>query len=314
MDKQNPLWISEGDPTGISYELLQKSYFKLNELAKNRPIILVKSQNSINCEGFEKLIPEKSLPKNGIFYVNSEYTNQFESIKFKLGNPDSNSGLSSYLSLKYSCKLIKEYGGNLITLPLSKEWIIKSGQKKFRGHTEFLASYFKCNTYMIMYSDTWKVLVLTTHIPIGKIISNLKKIKWKKLFSAIKDSKLFPNPIIGFCGINPHAGEGGKIGDEEIKILKPIIKKYTNEKRKLEGPFSADSMFTEEWKNRFTLIFSCYHDQGLIPFKALVGKSGVNLTIGLPFIRVSPDHGPAFEIAGKNLANPESLLNCLKYS
>ncbi|NBU97659.1 MAG: 4-hydroxythreonine-4-phosphate dehydrogenase, partial [Spirochaetia bacterium] len=131
MTKQSPLWISEGDPTGISYELLQKSYFKLNELSKHRVIILVKSQSSINCDGFEKLIPEKSIPKKGIFYINSEYTKQFKHLKFKLGNPNSNSGLCSYLSLEYSCKLIKEYGGNLITLPLSKEWIIKSGKKNF---------------------------------------------------------------------------------------------------------------------------------------------------------------------------------------
>ncbi len=133
------------------------------------------------------------------------------------------------------------------------------------------------------------------------------------MFSAIADSKLFPDPRIGFCGINPHAGEGGKIGKEDLEILSPIIKKFNNEKQKLFGPFPADSVFTEEWKNRFSLIFACYHDQGLIPFKALVGKSGVNLTIGLPFIRVSPDHGPAFEIAGKNIANPESFLSCLKF-
>jgi 4-hydroxythreonine-4-phosphate dehydrogenase len=309
----NPLWISEGDPTGISYELLEKSYENLLQLSQNRSIFLVRSQKNFIPKFFsEHSLPSK-LPKSGLYYINSKYFNQFKDHSFVLGNPGIKSGLCSYLSLKYTCKLIKKYGGDLITLPLSKEWVLKCNNIKFSGHTEFLADYFNTNTYMVMYSKEWKVLVLTTHIPLKDVVRKLKKISWKKLFSAIQKSKFFPNPKIGFCGINPHAGEGGKIGREEGVILSPILKRYSRKKFLLQGPFSADSIFTEEWKGRFDLILACYHDQGLAPFKALVGKKGINLTIGLPFTRVSPDHGPAFEIAGKMVADPSSLKNCIEF-
>lgn len=312
-DHQSPLWISEGDPTGISYELLEKSYEKLFQLSHKKPIFLVRSQNTFLPNFFLEYSIQTKLPKSGLYYINSKYFSQFKDQTFELGNPNRKSGLCSYLSLTYTCKLIKKYGGNLITLPLSKEWVLKCENIKFSGHTEFLADYFNTNTYMIMYSKEWKVLVLTTHIPLRDVIRKLKKIKWKKLFSAIQKSNFFPNPKIGFCGINPHAGEGGKIGREEDTILSPILKKYSIKNFLLQGPFSADSIFTEEWKGRFDLIVACYHDQGLAPFKALVGKKGINLTIGLPFTRVSPDHGPAFEIAGKKVADPSSLHNCLEF-
>jgi len=309
----NPLWISEGDPTGISYELLEKSYEQLLQLASNKPVFLVRSQDNFLPNFFKEHSLESKIPTSGLYFINSKYFNQFNGHIFVPGNPDIKSGLCSYLSLKYACKLIKKYGGDLITLPLSKEWILKCDNIKFSGHTEFLADYFNTNTYMIMYSKEWKVLVLTTHIPLKDVVRKLKIISWKKLFSAIQKSRFFLNPKIGFCGINPHAGEGGKIGREEDTILSPIIKKFSRKNFLLQGPFSADSVFTEEWKGRFDLIIACYHDQGLAPFKALVGKKGINLTIGLPFTRVSPDHGPAFEIAGKMGADPSSLHNCLEF-
>lgn len=308
-----PIWISEGDPTGISYEILDKSYEKLKEIAAHRTVILVTSQKNIQLSFFEKIKINSKLPKNGLFSINSKYISKLDQVSFPPGEPGIESGLCSYYSLQYACKMIHKWGGHLITLPLSKEWILKSGKSKFSGHTEFLAKYFQTNTYMIMYSDDWKVFLLTTHVPLKKVIKHIKKIEWEKLFSAIQNSKLFPFPKIGICGINPHAGEDGKIGFEEKSILSPVIKKFSKESFLLQGPFSADSVFTEEWKGKFDLILACYHDQGLAPFKALVGKKGINLTIGLPFIRVSPDHGPAYDIAGKNLADPTSLLKCLEF-
>jgi 4-hydroxythreonine-4-phosphate dehydrogenase len=308
-----PIWISEGDPTGISYEILDKSYKKLEQISAKRAVILVSSQKRVQPRFFEKIKISSNLPKNGLFYIYSKYTPNLGTLSISPGKPGIESGLCSYYSLKYACKMIQRWGGHLITLPLSKEWILKSGKSKFSGHTEYLANYFQTNTYMIMYSEEWKVFLLTTHVPLKKVIKHIKKIEWNKLFSAIQNSKLFLSPKIGFCGINPHAGEDGKIGIEEKSILSPVIKQFSKESFLLQGPFSADSIFTEEWKGKFDLIIACYHDQGLTPFKALVGKKGINLTIGLPFIRVSPDHGPAYDIAGKNLADPTSLEKCLDF-
>ncbi len=313
MSLTQPIWISEGDPTGISYEILDKSSEKLKQIAAKRAVVLITSQKRIQTGSFEILKISSELPNNGLYILNSNYTSKLDQISFSPGKPGIESGLCSYYSLQYACKMIQRWGGHLITLPLSKEWILKSGKSKFSGHTEYLAKYFQTNTYMIMYSDEWKVFLLTTHVPLKKVIQHIKKIEWKKLFSAIQNSKLFPHPKIGFCGINPHAGEDGKIGSEEKSLLIPVIKKFSNESFLLQGPFSADSIFTEEWKGKFDLILACYHDQGLAPFKALVGKKGINLTIGLPFTRVSPDHGPAYDIAGKNLADPTSLIKCLDF-
>lgn len=304
-----PVWMSEGDPAGISSELLQKSISELVELSKERSVVLVKYSSTPIPEEFSELGLQDPIPPTGLYFL------PFSSgkpRKLTIGKPSIDSGALSFLSLKTACDMIRLLGGDLITLPLSKEWVIRSGKPNFVGHTEYLAKRFSCSTYMVMYSDIWKVLVLTTHIPLRKVVPKLKKFNWKKLFSILGSSPQFQNSRIGLCGINPHAGEGGKIGNEDRDILSPVVRKYSN-RFKLGGPFPADSMFTEEWKGKFDLILACYHDQGLAPFKGLVGKKGINLTLGLPFKRVSPDHGPAYEIAGKYLASPESLLECIRY-
>lgn len=305
-----PVWISEGDPAGISQEILEKSLPDLVELSNKRPVILVKHSMTELKNDFLPLNLKSSIPNSGLYFTSIERKNSISRVS--IGNPCPESGEISFQSLKSACELIKTYGGDLITLPLSKEWVIRSGRSKFVGHTEYLAEKFSCNTYMIMFSKTWKVLVLTTHIPLKKVVSNLKKYNWKKLFKTLGEHSLFHDARIGMCGVNPHAGEGGKIGTEDLKILSPIVKKYSKW-HKLSGPYPADSMFTEEWKEKFDLILACYHDQGLAPFKGLVGKKGINLTIGLPFQRVSPDHGPAYEIAGKGIASPESLVECIRF-
>jgi 4-hydroxythreonine-4-phosphate dehydrogenase len=228
-----------------------------------------------------------------------------------LGKPSIHSGKASYHSLKESIQLQKLFDANLITLPLSKEWVIKSGIKNFTGHTEELARSYKKNTFMLMYGKEFSVIPLTTHIPLQKVSKELRKIKWKFLFDSILKSKLYKQPKIALCGLNPHAGENGKVGREEVEILKPILKKYTSKLYTFTGPYSADTIFCEGIREKFDIILSCYHDQGLIPFKSIIAEKGINLTLGLDFIRVSPDHGTAFDIAGKNLASEQSLKECI---
>jgi 4-hydroxythreonine-4-phosphate dehydrogenase len=304
------LWITEGDPSGISYEILEKSNIELKLLAESFKIILVKSQTQIG--NLFPIVSEQEIPSltNGIYSITNSEISKEE--KILLGKPSKFTGHCAYHSLLVAMNLQRKMGGNIITLPLSKEWIIKSGIKKFTGHTEALAEKFKRPTFMLMYSGDLNVIPLTTHIPLKNVNRKLKTIDWKNLFSSISRSSLFKNPRIGVCGLNPHAGEDGKIGKEEIELLNPMIKKYSKLGYNITGCHPADSIFQDDYRKDFDIILSCYHDQGLIPFKTIAGKNGVNVTLGLDFIRVSPDHGTAFGIAGKDKASPESLISCFR--
>jgi 4-hydroxythreonine-4-phosphate dehydrogenase len=307
-----PIWITEGDPTGISRELVAKNLILIRELSQNRPIIYIQSQSNFENFPFDSELKDSNMliPKNG-FHLICDSLSFGENLE--LGKPSDLSGKMSLNSLRLACEKIEQFGGDLITLPLSKEWVIKSGYSSFKGHTEYLSDHFKQPTFMIMYSEEFSVIPLTTHIPLKIVTEKLKSILWDELFNSISKSSIFQAPKIGVCGINPHAGEDGLIGDEEITILKPVLEKYKNQGWDIEGPISGDSIFQEDFRNRYNLIFAMYHDQGLIPFKAIAGKKGINLTVGLNFVRVSPDHGTAFGIAGKNLADPSSLESCLRF-
>ncbi|MDX1960113.1 MAG: 4-hydroxythreonine-4-phosphate dehydrogenase PdxA [Leptospiraceae bacterium] len=303
------LFITEGDPCGISYEILQKSLDTIHEFAKKHLVVLVRSQDQVGVDLEEISLDKIPTRKNG-FYSHSTILDKMQ--RLELGVPSNLSGKISYNSLLKAIELQKKFGGNILTLPLSKEWVIRSGVSDFIGHTETLAKEYSRNTFMLMYSQEFSVLPLTTHIPITKVSEALSRIDWDGLFASIQNSILFQNPRIGLCGLNPHAGEGGKMGTEEINILNPVVEKFTKNGFNISFPISADSIFQKENRSKFDIILACYHDQGLIPFKALVGMEGVNITLGLDFVRISPDHGTAYSIAGKNLASPKSVQTAIQ--
>ncbi len=302
--------LSEGDPTSINYELLFGSQSYLKKLSKQFRIVLIRGNHRLKDQVFSRV---EEIPDTfGLFSLHLHSLSSSEDKQIKLGKPSEVSGRTSYRSLLAAIRLQKEIpSSHLITLPLSKEWVIKSGVSDFRGHTETLASSYNRPTYMMMSGKNLKVIPLTTHVPLKEVTNELKKVQIKSLISAIKNSKLLKEPKIGLLGLNPHAGEGGKIGKEEIEILEPLMDAFRKAKLAITGPLSADSAFLKDAKS-FDLYLSCYHDQGLIPFKMIEGKVGVNVTLGLDFIRVSPDHGTAFDIAGKGKADPTGLLSCLK--
>lgn len=313
--------ISAGDPSGISYEIFDKGFSFLKKNAKDYKILFIETQNCISSKYKNKnnqiqidqvddFFSKKSSFKSGIYFLSLNILKTKE--KIQIGEPSILSGKCAYTSLMIAMGIIRKYGGNLITLPLSKEWVIKAKIPKFTGHTEELADFFKKKTFMMMYGEKLKVIPLTTHIPIQKVSNALKKVSTKELISAIQSNRLLNKPKIAICGLNPHAGENGKIGLEEVSILNPMIKKLKKSGLNVSGPISADSLFIPQYSKKFDLILACYHDQGLIPFKAFEGKNGVNVTLGLDFIRVSPDHGTAFDIAGKNKADPTSFIQCVK--
>ncbi|EKR71367.1 4-hydroxythreonine-4-phosphate dehydrogenase PdxA [Leptospira noguchii] len=335
----NRILITEGDPCGIGPEIFLNTFSLLKKISKTRPIVYFHSGKYSLPKEFVSIAPittsdsvranssfqviESTLSSfvaetsaqvldKGLFSISHNALSNKEISALKFGKPSVLSGKSALAALSLAVRFQKEKGGDLITLPLSKEWVIASGASTFRGHTEFLAEEYQTKTFMLMSGKDLQVLPLTTHVPLVKVPEFLKEIDLNSLADSIFSCQNidFKKPI-AFLGLNPHAGEGGKVGKEEVEILEPMIQFLKKKGLKVEGPLSADSMFGESSRKKFGLYLACYHDQGLIPFKMWEGKKGVNLTLGLPFVRVSPDHGTAFDIAGKGLADSASFVECL---
>lgn len=229
------------------------------------------------------------------------------------GKLTKNAGAIAMHSIKHAIQFSLERKIKaMVTLPISKEAVNLAGYK-IPGHTEFLAD--QANTeevLMMLVNDNLRVSLVTTHIPINNVSSSISdKLIIKKaelLNESLRSDFNIKDPKIAIFGLNPHAGDGGIIGSEEIDIIKPAIKYLNEHGINAEGPFPADGFFGQQLHNNYDGILAMYHDQGLAPFKLLSFGSGVNFTAGLPIIRTSPDHGTAFNIAGKNLANNSSFI------
>ena len=183
----------------------------------------------------------------------------------------------------------------------------------------FKENQFEGKSLMVMLSEKMKIAFITGHIPLKKVSEsiNMEKIinKTIQLHHSLKRDFGITKPKIAVLGFNPHAGENDMLGVEESDVISPaIIHLKTKENILADGPFSADSFFTEEKLKKYDGIIAMYHDQGLIPFKYFGVGNGVNITIGLPFVRTSPDHGTAFDIAGKGIANPNSFFKAIRYA
>jgi 4-hydroxythreonine-4-phosphate dehydrogenase len=239
-----------------------------------------------------------------------------EEINFQLGKVSETGGKYAFLSLE---KAVEDLASNkidvLVTAPISKEAIIKAGFK-FPGHTEYLANYSnEEEALMLMVADNLKVALVTTHLPLKDVAANLSKEKIvkkiKMLENSLKKDFGIIRPKIAVFGLNPHAGESGKMGDEEQNIIIPAIQQAKSENILAFGPFPADSFFGSASLKQFDGILAMYHDQGLTAFKALAFEDGVNYTAGLPIVRTSPDHGTAFDIVGENKANEQSMRSAI---
>ncbi|MFN3410556.1 MAG: 4-hydroxythreonine-4-phosphate dehydrogenase PdxA [Exilispira sp.] len=244
-----------------------------------------------------------------------------DDLDFSIGKVDIENGFLSYLYLLICCDLIEllNYNCYLLTLPVNKK-SISLYDKNFKGHTDFLIERFSSpNSRMLMHSENISILMETNHIP----VLNLKKYLNEDHFlstliistRAIDMLKL--KPYIYVLGLNPHRSDHSLIGNDEEKWIIPQIKKAERifgGKYSFSGPISSDSAFTEKSMviRKKGIYIAWYHDQGLIPFKILAKDKGSNITIGLPFFRISPDHGTGFDIVGKNIANSSSLKFCIE--
>ncbi|WP_264559860.1 4-hydroxythreonine-4-phosphate dehydrogenase PdxA [Flavobacterium sp. N2270] len=202
----------------------------------------------------------------------------------------------------------------LVTAPINK-YNIQSEEFKFPGHTDYLDQELEGNALMLMVCDRLRVGLLTDHVPVNEVSKLLTEELLVKKLEVIKKSLIadfgISKPKIAVLGLNPHCGDNGVIGSEDDDVIKPTIKKLFDKGEMVFGPYASDSFFGSSQYEKYDAILAMYHDQGLIPFKTLSFGKGVNYTAGLNKIRTSPDHGTAFEIAGKNLANPMSFREAL---
>ena len=303
--------VTIGDINGIGIELLVKLF--INKQLKN--IVLFSDFKIIS----------KYLKRNNIKLKLNHYNKDIKKLSFntKCLNIFSFKSVSLVDNTLKSIKFAhsecfnKKFVG-IVTLPIRKDLIIKKIMPKFIGHTEYLQNLEnKKNSNMILYHNKIIISPITTHI---RISSLRKKISQKNfLFNQIinlnntlkKDFKIYKPKII-LSGFNPHSGENGNIGDEEIKIIKPTINKLLKRHILIEGPFSADSIIQKNNINKYDCFVFIFHDQALIPFKYISKFSGVNYTGNLDVIRTSPDHGTAYELRGTNKVSNLSLKNCFK--
>ncbi len=202
----------------------------------------------------------------------------------------------------------------LVTAPLSKEALHQAGED-FAGHTEMLADLagLKADQVgMMLVGGGLRVFLATRHLGLKRALSSLEPLALKKSIrlcvGGLNSLFSIPKPRLALAALNPHAGEGGAFGDEEGRILRPIVRSFQKERKfRLRGPIPADTVFVQAMRGHYDAVVCLYHDQGLIPLKLLAFDSGVNITLGLPFIRTSPDHGTAYDISGKNKADPGSM-------
>ncbi|MFH0764448.1 MAG: 4-hydroxythreonine-4-phosphate dehydrogenase PdxA [Candidatus Omnitrophota bacterium] len=212
--------------------------------------------------------------------------------------------------------IARRRAGGLITAPINKTSVKAAGFKNFQGHTEYLAQETGIEKFaMLFVGPALKVALVTRHIPLKRVAEELNK---DAVYNAISLTHRYLKryfrlkaPRIGVMGLNPHAGEGGSFGDEEKSVISPAIRRASRSIKNIFGPLPADTAFHDALDKKYDALVAMYHDQALTAFKALYFNNGVNMTLGLPFIRTSPDHGTAFDIAGGGAANPESMIEAI---
>jgi 4-hydroxythreonine-4-phosphate dehydrogenase len=308
--------ISCGDLNGIGIELIIKTFSDNRILEQCTPVIFA-SNKVINF--YKKSVTEINFNYQSVKELNRLNHKQVnvvncweEDVSISPGQLNETGGKYAVRSLQAAVDALKQKQiDGLVTAPIHKK-NIQSAEFSYTGHTPFLKKYFGANDVLMMLcSGNFRVALVTEHIPISEVAASItREAILSKLHllqqSLIKDFGI-DKPKIAVLGLNPHAGDEGLVGKEEEEIIKPAVKEAKHSMI-VTGPYSADAFFARRYHNRFDAVLAMYHDQGLIPFKALATGEGVNFTAGLGAVRTSPDHGTAFDIAGKNKADQSSFL------
>jgi 4-phospho-D-threonate 3-dehydrogenase / 4-phospho-D-erythronate 3-dehydrogenase len=306
--------ISIGDLNGIGGEIVLKTFEDSRILEFCTPVIFASSK----VMGFLKNHFKSEINFNDINNLNQLVFSRVnvlncwnEPVKIEFGKEDFKIGAYAIKSLQEATKALKNNSIDvLVTAPINKH-NIQSKEFNFPGHTDYLAQELEGESLMFMVTETLRVGLLTDHVPVKdiaqKISAELIEKKINTIYgSLLKDFKI-NRPKIAVLGINPHTGDNGVIGNEDDEIMRPTLAKIKDSGKLVYGPYAADSFFGSNNYKNFDAIIASYHDQGLIPFKTLSFGQGVNFTAGLNKIRTSPDHGTAFEIAGKGIADENSF-------
>ena len=306
--------LSPGDPAGIGPEICLKSLYDNSENLCNFELIG-------DIDFYKKLSKDLNLD---LSFQNIFKREDFVTVKNISLDSEVTFGMPNVSNSKYTLDVLmtgslgclnKEYSA-LVTGPINKK-IINDYGFEFSGHTEFLADISNTkNVVMLLANSKLKVALLTTHLPLSKVSESITSKKIIETTKILNDSlkKLWKirNPKIGILGVNPHAGEGGFLGNEEIEIIEPAIRTLHQENLEIDGPISADTAFLEEKLNKYDAYLAMFHDQGLPVLKSMGFGDSVNITLGLPFPRISVDHGTAYELAGKNKADPSSFKKSME--
>lgn len=317
--KKINIGISIGDPNGIGIEIILKVlseshlYEECNFIIYSSLDLIVKQQDffKITTLPLKKI---DSLDKIVSDHINIKEV--FSSSKFEFGKNDKEISANGIISFKEAVEDAKSKKIDiLITAPINKS-LSYSSSFKFSGHTDYLKNTFNIDPMMLMVSGNLKLGLLTEHIPLKDVVSEItiKKViqKIKSLTDTLTKDFLIKDPKIAILAINPHVGDNGVIGSDDQNILIPAITDLNKDNNLIFGPFSADTFFCNENYKQYDGIIAAYHDQGLIPFKTISFGKGVNYSSGLPIIRTSPDHGTGFDIAGQGIASTSSFIQALK--
>ena len=313
-----PIIIVAGEPNSIFFEIFFKA---LKTERFKSPILLIASIDILKLQmkklRFKKKIKLLTLPEIQKTKLNNRSINLI-SIKYSQNKPFEklSSKSNNYINLSFDLALEiikKKITNKFINGPISKKFFLKN---KFLGITEYLAHKTKTKKYaMLIYNKNLSVSPITTHLPLKHVSKNISKnliLEKVKLINSFFKENLKKKPDIAITGLNPHC-ESIDMFNEDQKILKPAIKYLLKLKYKVSGPFAADTIFLKKNRKKFDVIIGMYHDQVLTPLKTLYEYDAINITLGLPFIRVSPDHGPNERMLGKNLSNPLSLIRAIKF-
>jgi 4-hydroxythreonine-4-phosphate dehydrogenase len=310
--------ISIGDFNGIGPEIIMKSLEDKTITDFFTPVIF----GSGKLFTYQKNIFKLNLNFNYINEASQAQAGKLNMVNLvkensivELGTPTEESTKMAIDSLEAATEaLLKGEIDVLVTAPINKDEMVKMGFKH-TGHTGYFEEKFNKKGLMFLVTDDLKVAVSTHHIPIAQVAENISKEKIKKQIKVLNQTLIedfnISRPKIAVLGLNPHSGDGGVIGNEEIEIISPAIKELSDNGILAFGPFPADSFFQPSKYRSFDAVLAMYHDQGLAPFKTLAYEEGVNYTAGLPFIRTSPDHGVAYDIAGKNIADEQSFTEAI---
>jgi 4-hydroxythreonine-4-phosphate dehydrogenase len=306
--------ISIGDLNGIGSEVILKTFEDTRMLELCTPVIFA----NVKIVSFLKKELKLDTAIHGIDKLEQLVVGKInvlnvwrEGVNLEFGKNDEVVGSYAIKSFVAATKALKEgFVDVLVTAPINK-YNIQSEEFKFPGHTDYLDKELEGDALMLMIHDDLRVGLLTDHVPVNEVAKHLNEklisSKIKTIIQTLKQDFQIEKPKVAVLGLNPHSGDNGVIGQEEEKIIKPTLKKLFEAGNMVFGPFPADGFFGSAQYEKYDAVIATYHDQGLIPFKTLSFGNGVNYTAGLNKIRTSPDHGTAYEIAGKGVANHESF-------